>query len=68
MIVKKYYRTRNNGAILNRIYSNNGVYIRAVGTTEELPEVIDVEGAPFVYEETDKPIEKTEEDGERINE
>lgn len=68
MIVKEYYRTRNNGAILNRIYSNNGVYIRAVGTTEELTEVIDVEGAPIVYEETDKPIEKTEEDGERINE
>lgn len=68
MIIKEFYETRKDGVRLYRTYSDKGVYIHKVGTNEEYTEAIDVEGAPFVYEETDKPIEKTEEDGERINE
>jgi hypothetical protein len=60
MIIKEYYETRKDGVRLYRTYSNSNVYIRKVGTNEEYAEAIDVEGAPFVYEETDKPIEKTE--------
>jgi hypothetical protein len=68
MVLREFYETRFDGVNLYRTYSNKGVYIHKVGTNEEYPEAIDVESAPFVYEETDKPIEKTEEDGERINE
>ena len=31
------------------------------GTTEEYSEAIDIEGAPYTYEETDKEIEQYEE-------
>lgn len=68
MIVREFYETRFDGVKLYRTYSDADVCIRKVGTEEVYTEAIDVEGAPFVYEETDKPIEKTEEDGERINE
>ena len=57
MIIKEFYETRKDGVRLYRTYSDKGVYIHKVGTTEEYTEAIDVEGAPFVYIETDKAIE-----------
>jgi len=38
------------------------MYIRKVGTTEEYSEAIDIEGAPYTYEETDKEIERMEDE------
>lgn len=60
MIVREFYETRFDGVNLYRTYSDANVYIRKVGTDEEYTEAIDIEGAPFTYEETDKPIETSE--------
>jgi hypothetical protein len=56
MIVKEFYRTREDGVNLYRTYSNEDLQIHKVGTDEVYDEAIDVEGAPFAYEETDLPI------------
>lgn len=61
MIVREYYETRKDGVNLYRTYSDENKYIRKVGTNEEYSEAIDIEGAPYEYEETDKEIEKYEE-------
>jgi hypothetical protein len=60
MIVKEYYRTREDGVNLYRTYSDADVKIRKVGTDAVYDEAIDIEGAPFTYEETDIPIERDE--------
>lgn len=49
--------TRKDGVNLFRTYSDNNKYIHKVGTDEEYSEAIDVEGAPYEYEETNKEIE-----------
>lgn len=51
MIVKKFYRTREDGVNLYRTYSDKGLQIRKVGTDEIYDEAIDIEGAPYEYEE-----------------
>ena len=61
MIVREFYRTREDGVNLFRTYSDENKYIRKVGTNEEYSEAIDIEGAPYVYEETDRVIERYEE-------
>lgn len=61
MIIKEFYRTRKDGVGLYKSYSDKEVYIRKIGTDEEYTEAIDIEGALFKYEETDKPIPKEEE-------
>ncbi len=58
MIIKEYYDTRKDGVVLHKTYSDNGVYIRKLGTNEEYDEAIDVENAPYSYVETDKKIEE----------
>ena len=62
MIVIEYYRTRNDGVMLNRIYSDQDLKIRQVETDIVYDEAIDVEGAPWTYEETDQAIELTAEE------
>lgn len=61
MIVREYYRTRKDGVDLYRTYSDKGMYIRQYPTGVEYAEAIDVEGAPYSYTETDRPIERVEE-------
>lgn len=61
MIVREFYRKREDGVKLFRTYSTDNKYIRKVGTNEEYSEAIDIEGAPYTYEETDKEIEHYEE-------
>ena len=53
MIVKEFYRTRQDGVNLYRTYSDKGLQLRKVGTDEVYDEAIDVEDAPYTYEETD---------------
>lgn len=60
MIIKEFYETRKDGVRLYRTYSNSNVYIRKVGTNEEYAEAIDVEYAPYRYEETNRMIETDE--------
>lgn len=57
MIQREFYQTRQDGVNLYRTYSDANKYIKKVGTNEEYSEAIDVEGAPYTYEETDKEIE-----------
>lgn len=59
MIVKEVYKF-NDGRIGTRTYSDAGFMIKKVGTDEEYAEAIDV--LNFNYIETDKPIEKPQEE------
>ena len=61
-IVKEFYRTRKDGINLYKIYSNMNLYIHKIGTEEIYTEVIDIENAPYEYEETEEKIK--EEDAE----
>lgn len=56
MLKREFYITRSDGVNLYRTYSDEGLEIQKVGTDEVYDEAIDVEGAPFVYEELTTPI------------
>ena len=60
MIVTEYFMTRKDGVVLYRTYSDAGFYIIQNETGIEYSEAVDVEGAPYTYSETDKPIETEE--------
>lgn len=60
MIVREFYQTRMDGVNLYKTYSNENKYIKKVDTNEEYSEAIDIEGASYTYEETDKEIEQYE--------
>lgn len=57
-IIKEFYKTRQDGVNLFRTYSDEGKQIRKVGTDEVYDEAIDIENAPYTYEETDIRIEE----------
>lgn len=56
MIVTEYYKTRADGIVLNRTYSDRGMMILQNETGIEYSEAVDIEGAPYTYTETWKPI------------
>ena len=58
MVITQYNKIRADAVVLNRTYSDKGVQIRKVGTNEIYDEAIDVENAPFAYEETDQALER----------
>ena len=60
MIVKEYYGIRKDKVKLYKTYSDNNKIIHKIGTDEEYNIAIDVENAPFEYEETDKDMPKLE--------
>lgn len=60
MIVREYFMTRKDGVKLYKTYSDQNKYIRKIGTEEEYDIAIDIENAPYTYEETDKEIEQAE--------
>lgn len=60
MIERNYYGTREDGVRLFRSVSDRNLYIRQKETDNLYAEAIDVEGAPYTYEETDKIIETEE--------
>lgn len=60
MVIKEFYRQRKDGVNLYRTYSDSGMMIVQNETGVEYSEAIDVEGAPYTYSETDKPIETNE--------
>ena len=67
MIVKEYYGIRKDKVKLYKTYSDNNKIIHKIGTDEEYDIAIDVENAPFEYEETDKDIPKIDEELKDIN-
>ena len=60
MIKKEFYKTRNDGVNLYKIYSDKSVKIKQEQTGLIYDEAIDVEGAPYTYIETDEKIEINE--------
>lgn len=56
-IVREFYKTRKDGVNLYRTYSDKGYIIHKLKTEEMYEEAIDVENAPFEYEETTEKIE-----------
>lgn len=56
-IVKEFYKTRKDGVNLYKTYSDEGYMIHKINTEEIYDEAIDVENAPFEYEETTEKIE-----------
>ena len=57
MIIKEYYKTREDGVNLYRTYSDANLKIHKVGTNEVYDDAIDVENAPYEYEETTELVE-----------
>lgn len=59
-LVKEYYKTRKDGINLYRTYSDEGFKIHKLNTNEYYDEAIDVENAPYEYEETYEKINQEE--------
>ncbi len=57
MVKTEFYRTREDGVNLYRTYSDENKMIRQIETGIEYEEAVDVENAPYEYEETDIKIE-----------
>jgi hypothetical protein len=62
MVLKEFYKTRDDGVKLYRTYSDKSLMIQKVGTEEVYDEAIDVDFLFFEYIETTIPIEKESED------
>lgn len=60
MKIREFYKTREDGVNLYRTYSDKGFMLRQNGTGILYGEPIDVEDAPYTYEETDILIERGE--------
>lgn len=60
MVKKEFYFKRKDGVNLYRTYSDKQFKIRQVETGNIYDEAIDVENAPYTYEETDAKIETEE--------
>jgi hypothetical protein len=57
MVVREFYDIRYDGVLLYRTYSDKNVMIKKTGTQEIYNEAIDIENAPYMYEETDILVE-----------
>lgn len=57
MIVREFFKQRNDWVKLYKTYSNEGYVIQKVGTDEIYDEAIDVESTKYEYVETDQKIE-----------
>lgn len=60
MVIKEFYRTREDGVNLYRNYSDSNVRIQCEQTEAIYDEAIDVENAPYTYIETDEPVQSEE--------
>jgi hypothetical protein len=61
MVKKEYYSTRADGLKLYKTYSTDNFKIRQVETGHVYDSAIDVENAPYTYEETDERAETAKE-------
>ena len=63
MVIREFHETRFDGVNLYRTYSDKGYYIKQKPTGVIYSEAIDVESAPYTYEETDEliPVEEAKE-------
>ena len=58
-IITEYYKTRNDGVVLNRTYSDKGMMVERNGV--RYSEAVDPAEFGRIYIETDEPIEPAEE-------
>lgn len=58
MLIKEFYKTRQDGVNLYRTYSDENFKIRQMPTGNIYDEAIDVEDSIYTYEETNIPIEE----------
>lgn len=58
MVIKEFYKTRNDGVNLYRIYSDKNYMLRQIETDAIYDIAIDIENAPYTYEETDELIDR----------
>ena len=65
MIIREFYRTREDGVNLYLTYSDQGLRIRQIETGHIYDEAIDIENANFTYEETDQLVPIREEQQEQ---
>ena len=61
MIVREFYKTREDEVNLYRTYSDENYKIRQIETNLVYDEAIDIEGAEYTYEETEEKVEELEE-------
>ena len=61
MIKREFYKTRKDGVNLYKTYSDEGYRIIQIETGNIFDEAIDIEDAPYTYEETNEKIEEIEE-------
>lgn len=54
MVITEYYKTRADGVVLNRTYSDRGMMIERDG--ERYDEAVDPAGLNRQYTETDEPV------------
>lgn len=66
MIIKEFYKTREDSVNLYRTYSDEGYMIEQNETGAQYSEAIDVEGAPYTYKETDTPVPNFSEEDEDL--
>ncbi len=62
MIITEYYRTRSDGVVLNRTYSDEGMMIERDGVL--YCEAVDPAELGRIYVETDQPIPEPESEPE----
>ena len=61
MIIREFFKTREDGVNLYRTYSDQGFRIKQNETNRIYDEAIDVENATYTYSETDELIPTQEE-------
>ena len=64
MVIREFLETREDGVNLYRTYSDKGFMLRQIETDILYSDPIDIEDAPYTYEETDILID---EDGKSEN-
>lgn len=64
MIKKEFYKKRKDNIKLYKTYSDENFKIKQVETGIVYDEAIDVENAPYTYEETDVLIEEESENAD----
>ena len=61
MIIREFFKTREDGVNLYRTYSDQGFRIKQNETNRIYDEAIDIENATYTYSETDELIPVQEE-------
>lgn len=67
MIITEFIGTREDGVNLYRRYSDQGVMLLQVETGVMYEDPVDVENAPYTYEETDINVEAEEGENEVVD-